>query len=122
MLVISEVCATVRIVAFHRWPDAPEDVVHLAARHRHVLTVRVWCVVEHADRAVEFHQLQRSLRGLLTALYPSRNVGELELGARSCEHVARDVLEHTARLQAQAVRVEVWEDDENGATVSRRAP
>lgn len=109
------VCATIRAVAFHHWPGAPDDVRYLASRHRHLLTVRCWVDVSHPDRDVEFHTLQRELRAALAGMYPSGQHGELELGARSCEHVAIDLL---ARLPS-AAEVEVWEDDENGSVVTR---
>lgn len=113
----TEVCATVRLPAFHHWPDAPHDVSYLRHRHRHLLTVRVWMAVQHEDRDVEFHQLQRRVRQLLGSLLPGRVPGELELGTRSCEHVAKLLIEHPERLGGTPLRVEVWEDDENGSVV-----
>lgn len=112
----SEVCATVRIPAFHSWPDAPDDVAYLRHQHRHLLTVRVWMPVSHGDRDIEFHQLQRAVRVLLLALLPHpAQPGELQLGNRSCEHVAQLLVSHCSELGGMPNRVEVWEDDENGA-------
>jgi len=113
----TEVCATVRLPAFHRWPDAPEDVGYLRSRHRHLLTVRVWMAVRHANREVEFHQLQRQISALLLDLLPACNPGELEMGAFSCEHVANLLYENADRLCGTPSVVEVWEDDENGVRV-----
>ena len=112
------VCSTVRIVAFHRWPDAPEDVRYLSYRHRHMLTARVWFSVNDGDREVEFHQQQRKLRSLLKSLYPSRYDDEIELGSRSCEHVAEDIYSRRAHFgDATISKIEVWEDDENGSVI-----
>lgn len=111
------VCATVTLPAFHNWPGAPEDVGYLASRHRHLLTVRVWVRTDHGDREVEFHQLQRRVRAVLFSVFPSPEPGEIELGARSCEHVAEVLFENAAALCVEPDRIEVWEDNENGATV-----
>ena len=105
---MTEICATVKAVGFHRWMAAPRDVNHLSVVHRHVFTVRVWCWVGHHDRDVEFHQLQRKVYAALFDLYQCpTNAHELQLGSKGCEHVAADVCGHA----------EVWEDDENGAVI-----
>jgi hypothetical protein len=117
-LIRREVCATITLPAFHRWPDAPQDVGYLSDRHRHLLTVRVWCQVGHDDRQVEYHQLQRKLRALLFSLFPSRDYGELELGSRSCEAVAMVIAAEGERLGGTVRSVEVWEDNENGSRIT----
>jgi hypothetical protein len=116
---ITEVCATVKLVGFHCWSGAPEDVDHLSVRHRHLFTVRVWCWVGHPDREVEFHQLQRWVHTSLITMYGSKgdHEHEMELGGRGCEHVANDLINDLSLLDVPISRVEVWEDDENGAVV-----
>tara|TARA_R110000824_G_scaffold249220_2_gene438150 strand:- start:4632 stop:5024 length:393 start_codon:yes stop_codon:yes gene_type:complete len=114
----TEVCATVKIVGFHCWSGAPEDVDHLTVRHRHLFTVRVWCWVGHPDREVEFHQLQRRVHWSLVSMYGSeQNQFEIELDGRGCEHVANDLIVHPPLNDLPISRVEVWEDDENGAVI-----
>lgn len=122
-LMMREVCATIKMVAFHSWPGAPADVNYLSHRHRHLLTVRVWCQAAHSDRAVEYHQLQRDLRTLLVSMFPARQAGELELGNKSCEAVAEMLAQQGERLGGRITSVEVWEDDENGSRLTfGRAP
>lgn len=112
------VWATVQMVGFHRWPAAPNDVAHLRARHRHLFHVRVYVETTDPDREVEFHQLQRWLRGTLLDLYGVAETGELDLGERSCEHVARTIMQ--CRYQGlQLSGCKVSEDGENGAMVTR---
>lgn len=60
------------------------------------------------NRECEFIHLGRNIAEYLEGRYGK----PMELGAQSCEMLAREI--HTVfRLQ----RAEVWEDDENGAVV-----
>lgn len=104
------VIATIRIEGFHRWPEAPEPVEFLRARHRHLFLVRGERHVSHVDRDTEFILLGQAMRVWLARLF-----GEpMELGSYSCEGLAREMLD-SLTLDA----VEVWEDAENGARVCR---
>jgi len=119
-----------RVVGFHAWPDAPADVEHLRARHRHLFTLRVECAVRHSERDVEFHRLQRAVKHMLLDYYSrhatlpanaphdaiqTRPDDEFEFGARSCETIAQEIVERLYDWPITAV--EVWEDDECGARV-----
>jgi hypothetical protein len=60
---------TVRFTApgFHQWPAAPQRRAYLRERHRHLFHVAVTIPVLHADREVEFHDLQDAARELFAA-------------------------------------------------------
>ena len=108
------VIVVVRVPGFHNWPDAPEPVAYLRARHRHLFTVRVEFDVTHDDRDVEFHIAQ----GWIRASFMRRLGGApFEFGARSCEQIAHEVAVELKTFHRAPCAVEVWEDDENGARV-----
>lgn len=98
-----------RFEGFHRWADAPLDVVFLRAFHRHVFNVRVYIPVTHDNRQVEFFQFKRKLDDYIKATLEGR---QFEL---SCEQIAKLILE----TFPEATAVEVREDEENGAIVER---
>lgn len=111
--------AVVRVHGFHAWPDAPGPVGYLAARHRHLFTVRVEFGVQHGDRAVEFHLAQAAILDALRKAWPcsSSAVPEFEFGASSCEHIAENLEVFLSRDFAIPSAIEVWEDDESGGRV-----
>ena len=93
---------------FHNWPDAPINRDYLAARHRHVFHVEVHISVAHDDREVEFHDLLDFVR----EAFPGG-----ELGAQSCEMMARDLGKKIALRFGRACEVSVSEDGGVGSTV-----
>jgi hypothetical protein len=96
---------------FHRWPGATPNRVYLASRHRHKFHWRVELTVGHLDRETEFHDLLEWCR---------ENAAQGELGGMSCEQMARELLNDlTEKYPGRRAAVEVWEDDEVGARVSR---
>lgn len=106
------IVATVRIEGTHHWPACPlEDVSFLRHPHRHVFTVRIEEEVAHDDRAQEFIVLGRAVERFLEERYGR----PAKFGARSCETLAREVMEWRPSARA----VEVWEDGENGGRVER---
>ncbi len=115
---IATVISTFTLNGFHAWDGAPSELTYLSMRHRHEFRFRIECRVGHDDRQVEFHQLQRAARRHIDALYPhGGNGGELEFGSRSCEMIAREVLECLTKNGWTLSAVEVWEDGECGARV-----
>lgn len=100
--------ATTQFEGFHRWPSAPPATAYLRDRHRHVFHVRAELEVEHGDRAVEFITLKGELNRLIEE---ARGPMTEEW---SCEHWASYLL---GALQLD--KVEVSEDGENGAVVTR---
>jgi len=103
--------------ACHNFPKAAElfpEVAFLADRHRHMFHFTVSKVVNHDDRDVEFIMFKRDIVAYLTKKYYDSNTRTLEFGPRSCEMLAREILE-----KFDCEWVEVWEDYENGAKVEK---
>lgn len=107
---VTTIWATHTGIGFHRWPGAPEGRGYLRERHRHAFHVRAEVEVSHADRDVEFHDLQDLIR-----LWwgPAAR----EWGASSCEEIAQGVIDQLEGDGYRVASVTVAEDGENGATV-----
>ena len=94
----------------HCWPEAPVEVVYLRCLHRHVFTVYSTIEVFQDDRELEFIQVQHHLKYFLENYNFQPRV--------SCEQIAMIVAQHILDTYgSRNVRVSVFEDDENGATV-----
>ncbi len=104
------VFCTFAFEARHCWPDAPAEVAFLRATHRHMFHVRAEAPVTHANRDIEFILLKRALVAVVQAQLATEDTGDW-----SCEHWAEYLLVQEPRLAA----VEVSEDGENGARVTR---
>jgi hypothetical protein len=103
------------IDACHNFPLAADlfpEVDFLADRHRHMFHFKIECYVSHDDRQIEFLMLKRDILDYLLETYYDYGTRTHEFGARSCEMLATEILNYFS-----AKRVEVWEDDENGAAV-----
>ena len=86
-----------------------DDVSFLGYPHRHIFHFYVTLGVTHNDRDVEFIQFKRELERLFT-----KNV--LHLDYQSCEMIAENLINYIEEhYPNRGVRVEVYEDDENGA-------
>lgn len=86
-----------------------DDVSFLGFPHRHIFHFYVTLGVTHNDRDVEFIQFKRELERLFT-----KNVVHLDY--QSCEMVAENLINYIEEhYPNRGVRVEVYEDDENGA-------
>lgn len=103
----SSIIVTYRFEGFHHWKDAPDIVEFLRVRHRHIFTVRVEIGVSCLDRELEFFIVKEKLKKFLNDSFENG-----ELRQMSCEELARCIC-----LVFNALRVEVWEDDENGGAV-----
>ena len=104
------VFCSLQFVAFHRWPDAPENVDYLRNTHRHVFKVAVTAEVQHDNRDIEFITLKEMVQD-----YVDRQFAGKDLGRMSCEDIAHDILDHFSMLD----KVSIAEDGENGATLWR---
>ena len=93
---------------FHCWPDAPDEVSFLRARHRHIFHVEVKVQVIHGDRDVEFILLKREVDLFIEKTLKGNTANW------SCERWALEILEEFG-----AEEVTVSEDGENGAIVTR---
>lgn len=107
------VYVTTTFEGFHCWPDAPDEVDFLRSRHRHLFHVKMGVKVDHNDRDQEFFILKRKLERLIEEVFVDDAMGEYENS--SCEDMAQLILSEFV----DAVFVEVSEDGENGAIVSR---
>ena len=86
-----------------------DDVSFLGYPHRHIFHFYVTLGVTHNDRDVEFIQFKRELERLFT-----KNV--LHLDYQSCEMIAENLINYIEEhYPNRGVRVEVYDDDENGA-------
>ena len=97
----------------HCYPAASEldGVEFLQYPHRHMFHFRVEMEVFHDDRDVEFILLKRELSGLYKD-------DTLMLDYKSCEMIARELLDYITRgYPDRNVTISVSEDGENGATL-----
>ena len=99
---------TTRFVGFHRWLKAPEELAFLRNWHRHVFHIRIAVKVIHNDRQIEFFTLKKEVDEHIAKHYTNHSF------PYSCEQIAQRLLE-----QFEAVHVEVSEDGENGALVTK---
>lgn len=106
----------VRVDGYHCWPDAPERLAFLRARHRHTMLVRAQQRVTHNERDIEFFELADQVRHALEATYPAAEYGALDFGAASCETIAAALVRD---LDLSACGV--FEDGKHGAWVHQEA-
>lgn len=117
----SEVYATVIFEAIHNWPGVVnipglEEVDYLQHPHRHRFFIRVYSRVTHSDRDVEFIWLSHQVEKYLKRQFATYNEGSTpNIGAMSCEMIGQLILE----AFPEVYKVDVSEDDENGAIMER---
>jgi hypothetical protein len=100
----------------HNFPLAVQlfpEVSFLAQRHRHMFHFTAAKKVNHDDRDIEFIMFKRDILNKLSSYY-NNETRTHEFGSKSCEMLAREILEHF-----DCEWVEVWEDQENGAKVEK---
>jgi hypothetical protein len=107
----------------HAWAECHlSEVQWLKNDHRHIFHVSLVLPVNHDDRDLEFFVVKAQIDTIVTNLY-CRNgfTGITHLGQRSCEMVAKDIINGFLALKAYKhldwIRCTVSEDDENGAGV-----
>lgn len=111
----TEIWVTWALHGVHKYPNAPEEVGYLRNAHRHLFKFKVNVSVTHDDREVEFHMLQNWCKDQYAS-------GVLELDYKSCEMLARELLDKlTAKYGAwRSYMVEVSEDGECGAILTQK--
>tara|TARA_R110000823_G_scaffold207786_1_gene338298 strand:- start:1184 stop:1606 length:423 start_codon:yes stop_codon:yes gene_type:complete len=110
----------------HKYPAAASDpnlatgdeydVSFLAFPHRHIFHFKVKVSVDHDDRDIEFIQFKRWCEGLYA--------GEtLQLDYKSCEMLAEELIDAIQEKYGRnrTVTVDVSEDNENGAEITKSA-
>ncbi len=114
-------CTTIvakrRVIGFHQYPDAPEEVRFLASRHRHEFTIEVAIEVTDSNRETEWFMVGTQLMQYLERNWVHHAHG-FEFADMSCEQIAHAILDHFDR----ASWVAVTEDDECYAHVERIDP
>jgi len=117
MPITTTITVTNRVHGFHRWPSAPHEVAYLADTHRHEFVFRTTVRVHHDDRDVEFHMLQAQVQEFFATAFESLKHG-LDFGDWSCEKLGRVLGGYLRDGGVDVQTVSVFEDDENGATVT----
>lgn len=102
---------------FHCWPDAPDGLAYLRARHRHLfhIEVRIRAPID-GKRSVEFHSLIEHCRTVLRDC-STRRGPHYDFGDMSCEQIADTMAQRISRVYGEVVGVSVCEDGEAGALV-----
>lgn len=102
-----QIFVTSSFSAIHNWPECDlEGVYFLKYPHRHVFHIKVYFETE-GNREKEFILEKNSLDSYISKAFANKNIGSM-----SCEQIAEKILRHTG-----AIRVEVSEDNENGAII-----
>lgn len=111
----TRITAFLKIEGIHRWKECSlDEVSYLKDYHRHIFHIRVYKWVNHNDRDTEFIKLSHDIRTYLNNRYYLDSFKCLQLGDRSCEMIAQELLD-VFDLQS----VEVLEDGEGGALVNK---
>jgi hypothetical protein len=110
MRISSTVIVSHRVVGFHHWSGAPDEVAYLRNLHRHLFLFLVAWPVHHDNRQIEFHTAQAWIKKLYDE--------PMHFGASSCEMLAHQLYDGLRNAGHPApCWIEVWEDQENGARV-----
>jgi hypothetical protein len=112
------VIATLTAVGYHRWPDAPPHRAYLRTRHRHLFWFRVEVEVEGLDRVIECHDLAHFTRTAIGNAWHPGLEQDHDFDTLSCEAIAETLATILHRRYNAPCRVQVLEDNENGAMVS----
>lgn len=114
-ILTTEVFCTLQIEGLHHWPACPfEEVAYLKDLHRHLFFVKAYKFVSHDDRDTEFIMLKHEIQKYFQDTYYDWHTKTHKFGAMSCEMIGQLLLEKFGLS-----RVEVNEDNENGAIVTR---
>lgn len=80
----------------HFWKEAKKklpQVSFLSHPHHHVFKIRVKKLVEHDDREIEIISYQRELLDYFKNNYDTQKHGCCDFGGKSCEQIAKDLME-----------------------------
>lgn len=111
---MDEVCifCTFQVPGLHQWLGTHSYLKH---PHRHVFHFRVEMSVSELDREVEFIAWKQELEVFVRETILPGYVVE-----KACEHMATELLDRLEKYYPmRGYKVEVSEDGENGAKVSR---
>ncbi len=105
---------TTSFIGYHKYPEAPEDVVFLRELHRHKFNVKVTIEVFGADREIEFFILKSKIDCFIGSNFAHSK------STLSCEQMASKIYNNVKEIfhnEGRRVEVVVDEDGENGAIV-----
>ena len=114
-MIKTNVIVKLQVDGIHNWPAAKNvfpEVAFLSDMHRHIFHITAKKAVNHDDRDVEFIMFKRDLIDYLHSKYFVLNDRTHVFGAKSCEMIARELLEYF-----DCEKVMVSEDGENGAEI-----
>lgn len=112
--IATEVYCTLQVEATHNWPACPfDEVEYLRFPHRHVFYIKAFKPVYHDDRDVEFIMLKHELQNYFRTKYYDFEKNIHVFGHKSCEMLGRELIEKFGLS-----RVDVSEDNENGAIIT----
>ena len=113
------VVVTNNFKGYHKYSEAPRNVAFLKDVHRHVFHVKTTIEVYHNERDIEFFQFQSHIEHFVKHRYYRAFDEYIEgIYINSCESLAEAILANLhAIYPGRHARVEVWEDNENGAIV-----
>ncbi|HHX67771.1 MAG TPA: hypothetical protein GX708_06915 [Gallicola sp.] len=107
----TQVIINTEVIGFHNYPNAPEKVLFLRNKHRHIFTIKAGFEVQILDREKEIYILQNDIEDYLYKVYGNPcNFNEM-----SCEMIAKEVIEFCEPDNCKWV--EVLEDNKGGARV-----
>jgi len=115
---LTTIWVTFRKEGIHCYPAAKDlkGVEFLQHPHRHMFHFEIELEVLHDDREVEFILFKRELENLYSA-------GILELDHKSCEMLARDIVDYIKlEYPNRDIIVSVSEDGENGGRIRYKKP
>ena len=90
-------------------------VGYLANVHRHIFRFKCYINVSHANRDKEFICFKNYIINTIKTNWPCDDNGDIKFKTSSCEQIGIDLLELIPALE----KVEVWEDNENGAIIEK---
>jgi hypothetical protein len=102
-----------QFMATHQWSTCEHiEVIFLRHPHRHIFYVTVWFEVQGSDRELEFFMTKKDI-DLAVNVWNDRFIGNM-----SCEMLAEEIVGRLHTIGYNTVhRVDVFEDNENGAVI-----
>ena len=85
----------------------------LVHKHRHLFKVEVKARVTDSDREIEFLDLLDTVEAVIAEYFPE------DLGHKSCEMIAEEIMEKVREQFPTTFFASVFEDGENGAELWR---
>ena len=104
---------TLREIALHCWPEAPEKRAYQRESHRHTFEIRISTPLDQR-KPLDAHSLLDDAREAFSHMAGR----ERDLLDRSCEQIALGLAGYLCELHLRPMTVECAEDGECGASVS----